>query len=134
MDLFQPLYKKRASKFPTLWHLNLVFYVPNLSCNLTSINHLIKNSNCFAKFFTSCVFQNLSSRKTISSVEECEELYYFNKTYVSENSQTIICSFISASMNDEFLLWHCRMRHPNFQYLKHLFLSIFSNKIINFHC
>ena len=63
--------------------LNPVLHVPNLSCNLLSISQLTKRSNCSAKFLPShCVFQDLSSEKTIGSAKEREGLYYFDETKV----------------------------------------------------
>ena len=63
--------------------LNLVLHVPNLSCNLLSISQLTKKSNCPTKFLPShCIFQDLSSGKTIGSAKEREGLYYFDKTDV----------------------------------------------------
>ncbi|KAJ9672956.1 hypothetical protein PVL29_026285 [Vitis rotundifolia] len=92
--------------------LNPVLHVPNLSCNLLSITQLTKKSNCSTKFLPShCVFHDLSSGKMINSAKEHEGLYYLDKTDDSE-----------------LLLWHKRMGHPSFQYLRHLFPSLCSNK------
>ena len=58
--------------------LESVLHVPKLSCNLLFVSKLTKASNCCAKFLPSyCVFQELSSGKTIGSAKECEGLYYF---------------------------------------------------------
>lgn len=65
-----------------------ILHVPNLSCNLMSINQLTKDSYYSAKFILShCIFQDLLSRKTIGSVKECEEPYSFDDTNVSEHFQ-----------------------------------------------
>ncbi|KAJ9693662.1 hypothetical protein PVL29_009559 [Vitis rotundifolia] len=97
--------------------LKPVLYVPNLSCNLLSISQLTQKSNCSAKFLPShYVFQDLSSGKTIGSAKEHEGLYYFDKTDVHGQCPPTVCNSTS------------RWGHPNFQYLKHLFPSLCSNK------
>lgn len=51
--------------------LEFVLHVSKLSCNLLFLSQLTKTSNCSAKFFPSyCVFQDLSSGKTIDSVKK----------------------------------------------------------------
>ena len=64
----------------------------------------------------------------IGSAKECEGLYYFEE--VNEDNQLRIANCDSASTfkDSEILLWHFRMGHPNFQYMKHLFPSLFLNK------
>ena len=109
--------------------LNSFLHVPNLSCNLLSISQLTKQSNCSTKFLPShCVFQDLSSGKTIGSAKECEGLYYFDEIDVLGQSSPTNCNSTSYPKDSELLLWHKRMGHPTFQYLQHLFPSLCSNK------
>ncbi|KAJ9707223.1 hypothetical protein PVL29_002286 [Vitis rotundifolia] len=114
-----PVASKGSIRISELITLNPVLHVPNLSCNLLFISQLTKRSNCSAKFLPShCVFQDLSLRKTIGSAKKREGLYYFDETDDSE-----------------LLLWHKRMGHLSFQYLKHLFPSLCSNKtLLDFQC
>lgn len=87
--------------------LNSVLHVPNLSCNLLSVSQLTKKSNCSVEFFPSyCVFQDLSSRKTIGSAREYAGLYYFEEADVSKPSQIAICDSAYTSRDSEVLLWH----------------------------
>ena len=96
--------------------LNLVLHVPNLSCNLLSISQLTKKSNCPAKFLPShCIFQDLSSGKTISSAKEREGLYYFDEIYLLGQCPPTVCNSASYPKDNELLLWHKRMGHPSFQ-------------------
>ena len=67
--------------------------------------------------------------------KEREGLYYFDETDVLGQSSPTICNSTSYSKDSELLLWHKRMGHPSFQYLKHLFPSLCSNKVSwDFQC
>ena len=116
--------------------LESVLYVPNLSCNLLSISQLTKDLNCCAKFLsTHCVFQDLSSGKTIGSAKKCEGLYFFDEANMSRQTQTAICDSVSVARVSEIMLWHFRMGNPSIQYLKHLFPYLFLNKkVSDFQC
>ncbi|KAJ9708672.1 hypothetical protein PVL29_000611 [Vitis rotundifolia] len=113
----------RISKSITL---NPVLHVPNLSSNLLFISKLTKSSNCSAKFLPShCVFQDLSSGKTIGSAKERESLYYFDKTDVLGQCSPTVCNSASYPKDSELF----------FQYFKHLFPSLSSNKtLLDFQC
>ena len=90
--------------------LNPILHVPNLSRNLLSISQLTKQSNCSAKFLPShCVFQDLSSGKTIGSAKEHEGLYYFDEANVSGQCPPTICNSASSPGESELLLWHKRI-------------------------
>ena len=55
--------------------LNSMLHVPQLACNLLSINKLTKDLNCVAKFFpTHCEFHDLCTRKKIGNVEKVDRL------------------------------------------------------------
>ena len=109
-------------KDPLLFLLTLinVLHIPNISCNL----------KCQAKFFPSkCEFQDLNSGRMIGSARQSEGLYFFeNQTNLKGQSHKTSFGTISISSKDEIMLWHFRLGHPNFQYLKHLFPNLFSNK------
>ncbi|XP_022896372.1 uncharacterized protein LOC111410334 isoform X1 [Olea europaea var. sylvestris] len=73
--------------------------------------------------------QDLSSGKTIGSAKECEGFYYFDEAKVSKRRQFASCDSAFIPKDSELLLWHYRIGHPSFQYLRHVFPSPFSNKI-----
>ena len=115
---------------PTLVLYN-VLHVPKLSCNLISISKLSQDLNCCVKFSPShCVFQELDSRRTIGNARECGGLYLLEEGSQSNVSyvQRTCFKSISVSSDNEIILWHFRLGHPSFQYLKHLFPNLFQNK------
>ncbi|XP_057982358.1 uncharacterized protein LOC131167576 [Malania oleifera] len=83
----------------------------------------------------SLALRDLSLGKTIGTAKAYEGLYYFEEASLSELCNTAICDSASTSKNSELLLWLSRMGHPNFQYLKRLFPSLYSNKMASeFQC
>lgn len=110
-------------------------HVPKLSCNLLSVSKITKDLNCTAQFSHSiCKFQDMTSGMTIGSAKEHNGLYYFEEG-ISNNKQalTVGCEFLSLSREQQIMLWHSRLGHPNFQYLKQLFPTLFRNKDV-FQC
>jgi len=56
-----------------------ILYVPRFSFSLLSISQLTKQNNCKITFFPSnCVFQNLSTGRSISSRHEGGGTYYLD--------------------------------------------------------
>ena len=115
--------------------LNSVFHVPKLACNLVSISKLTHDLNCTANFsVTSCHIQEQGSAKTIGIAKEDGGLYYF-KNNECVNTQAAIAENVPSDPNKDVMMWHRRLGHPNFHYLKRLFPVLFSNKNpSSFHC
>jgi len=123
--------------------LNSVLFVPDLDCSLISVSRLNRDLNCETKFLAdSCVFQDLSTGKMIGSAEYRAGLYILDVSlpsshFVDHNYQSTYSLKSSSQSNKEsaIMMWHFRLGHPNFMYLKHLFPSLFINKNPNsFHC
>lgn len=108
-----------------------VLHVPNLSCNLLSISKLTCDHNCVAKFSHShCEFQQVGSGRTIGSAREDGRLYFLEDGANSRNLVQNTCfESVSVSIDREIMLWHYRLGHPSFQYLKFTFPNLFKNKI-----
>ncbi|CAJ2655096.1 unnamed protein product [Trifolium pratense] len=118
-----------------------VLHVPNLSCSLMSVSKLAQDRNCQTNFFrTHCVFQDLNSGKMIGSAKESGGLYYFDIEPESQLPSKPISSCFESFLvlnnnNDDVMLWHSRLGHPSFPYLKHLFPELFRNKDLSlFKC
>ena len=119
-------------------NLESVLYVPNLNCNLLSVSKFTKERNCITKFSSNlCEFQELGLEKIIGSARLCARLYLLlvedaSKPQPSQRP----CMALNSSINSDSLvmLWHYRLGHPTFMYLKKLFPSLFNEKAKTFQC
>lgn len=109
--------------------LDSVLYVPKLDCNLLSVSKLAKDLNCVTKFLPSlCEFQDLDSGKKIGNAKECAGLYLL---WVEDKFRA--CA-VSRNKESHVMLWHYRLGHPNFMYLKRMFPSHFNKNPEFFQC
>ena len=117
--------------------LKLVFHVPKFTCNLLSVSKLSRDSNCRVIFFDShCEFQDQLSGRMIGSARMIDGLYYFDDTlFNNKQAQSLSSSTSSITVCEQIMLWHLRLGHPSFLYVKHLFRSLFKNLDCNsLHC
>ncbi|KAG8485341.1 hypothetical protein CXB51_021417 [Gossypium anomalum] len=106
--------------------LDKVLHVPNLSYNLLSISKLTKDEKVLVEFSAlGCVAQEQESGKMIGTAKVDYGLYVWNKNSSQEGMA------LSTSKEDSIMLWHRRLGHPNFMYLKKLFPLLFLNKKIS---
>ena len=103
--------------------LESILLVANLDCNLLSISKLMEERKCVANFtFKQCVFQELSSGKTIGSADMCSALYILQIPPIRQPLRTAMekrsLSVFNSYKNKDVMLWHYRLGHPNFIYLK----------------
>jgi len=89
---------------------------------------LIKGAK--ANFSSSgCQFQDLITGKTIGNAKQVEGLYLLEDGYNSNRqSQRTCLNSISIPNENKIMLWHFRLGHPSFYYLRHLFPKLFLNK------
>ena len=115
--------------------LNSVLFVPNLDYNLLSISKLTKDLNCITKFSSNmCEFQALNSGKTIGNTEMSAGLYLLRAKALGKQSQKISCAASTQNKDSIVMLWHYRLGHPNFMYLKKLFPNLINKDSAYFQC
>jgi GAG-pre-integrase domain len=104
--------------------LNDALLVPSLSTQLISVGKLTQDLNCVALMYPDhCVFQDLLSKRIIGHGTKRDGLYYFEDW---KNGK----AYLAGSMEDEkkkkIMLWHKRLGHPSFGYLKKLSPHLFN--------
>ncbi|KAL0533374.1 hypothetical protein IC582_030193 [Cucumis melo] len=90
--------------------LQNVLHVPKLSYNL----------------YLSVKSPDLNSGRTIGTARHSRGLYILNDDIsgCSISTTSLLSSYFSTSEHD-FMLWHFRLGHPNFTYMKYLFPHLF---------
>ena len=109
--------------------LSSALHVPYFSTNLLSISRITCDLNCCMTFFpTNCVFQDLSTKKTIGSCRENDGLYFLMP---NEGESSGVPRSANHSVREtlpcEAWLWHQRLGHPSFHLLRFLFPSLLNN-------
>ncbi|KAK3005339.1 hypothetical protein RJ639_015952 [Escallonia herrerae] len=98
--------------------LSNTLLVPSLSNKLLSIGQVIEELNCCALMYPKfCLFQDLRNKKIIGRGTKREGLYYMDDLSIGQTNT-------AHGTNDkerQIWLWHYRLGHPSFSYLKHLF-------------
>ena len=123
---FSPIAGKGLIKLSSSLTLKSVLHVPKLACNLLSVSKLSKDSNCHLTFFDShCVFQERNSGRMIGSAKVIDGLYYLEDGNSKNKKAQGLSSISSISVKDQIMLWHYRLGHPSFSYLKTLFPMLF---------
>ena len=113
--------------------LHSVLHVLALKCNLLSISKITRDNNCVTNFHSS-MCQFLSLGRTSARIHE--GLYYLENTeYEGQQAFASGVASISVSSAREIMLWHHRLGHPNFLYLKRLLPSLFKHEdSVSFTC
>ncbi|XP_074354950.1 uncharacterized protein LOC141693694 isoform X2 [Apium graveolens] len=73
--------------------------------------------------------EDLNSGKMIGNAKQVGGLYFLENGNISERLSQKTC-FNSGlfTTNDNVMLWHYRLGHPSFHYMRHLFPKFFMNK------
>lgn len=115
--------------FSPTFSISSVLLAPTFSTNLLSISKITKHLDCSVIFSpTHCVFQDNRTKMTIGTGRERGGLYFLEGTKCLQTEDSHGLQVVSkSSPRDRILLWHCRLGHPSFPYLEHLFPKLFKN-------
>lgn len=109
--------------------LDTVLVVPSLNYNLLSVSRITTALSCVAIFWPdSCVFKDIQTKQTIGCGIRRGKLYYLDLTSNGSDKLHQALTIGSSQENKnkaEIWLWHRRLGHASFGYLKKLFPSLF---------
>jgi len=107
--------------------LDSVLVVPTLNHNLLSVAQITRTLQCIVIFWPNLyVFKDIQTQKTIGYGTRRGKLYYLELT--SASSHQLAQAFLAnKSADSEVWLWHKRLGHSSFGYLKELLPKILLN-------
>ncbi|KAK2993896.1 hypothetical protein RJ640_012770 [Escallonia rubra] len=120
-------------------NLNSVLVVPSLDYNLLSVSQITTALFCVVIFWPIfCVFKDIRTRQTIGCGVRRGKLYYLDLVSKSSDKlrQALMVNDSEGEMRkSEIWLWHRRLGHASFGYLKKLFPSLFTKcDVSSFQC
>lgn len=125
--------------------LHFVLFMPNLCCNLLSINKVTRDSKCITQFFPNfSELKVVGLDKVIRNARMCGGLYLLHEDSFRRQANKSSCGF-ESSLNSfhseksfsltsfvftkhQVMLWHFRLDHSDF-----LYLNLFINKKLQFY-
>ena len=108
---------------PTL-KLHNTLLVPSLSHKLLSMSQVTSDLNCIVLTYpTFCLLQDILTKEIIGRGTKRGGLYYMEDLSVGRAHHT---QHTLGVKENELWLWHRRLGHPSFTYMKHLFPDLFS--------
>ncbi|KAH9763832.1 retrovirus-related pol polyprotein from transposon RE1 [Citrus sinensis] len=119
-------------------NLDAVLIVPSLDYNLLSVSQLTTYLSCVVIFWPDrCVFKDIQTKQTIGYGIRRGNLYYLemSSTNTGKLSPALVADSSIKKGKLEIWLWHRRLGHVSFGYLKKLFPSLFLKfDVYNFKC
>jgi hypothetical protein len=117
---------------PTLQLPNTLL-VPSLSHKLLSVSQVTSDLNCIVLMYpTFCLIQDILTKEIIGRGTKRGGLYYMDDFSVGRAHHM---QHSVGVKEREIWLWHRRLGHPSFVYMKHLFPDLFSHlQHSNFQC
>ena len=107
--------------------------VPSLSNKFMSVSQVTKELNSVVLIYsTFCLLQDILSKEIIGHGTNWGGLYYLDDFSPGKAHHT---HHQTSSHERQIWLWHRRLGHPSFGYLRHLFPSLFSRlRNVDFKC
>nr|CAN62086.1 hypothetical protein VITISV_035123 [Vitis vinifera] len=121
------------------FNLDSVLVVPSLDYNLLSVSQITAALSCIVIFWPEfCVIKDIQKKQTIGCGIKRGKLYYLD---LQSNDSNKLQQALMADGSEEekkkseIWLWHRRLGHASFGYLKKLFPSLFAKSDISgFRC
>lgn len=119
-------------KLSSSMDLNTVLVVPSLSSNLLSFSQVTEALNCYVIFWPNdCVFQDIVTHLILGYGTRWGRLYYLEENHRSQALKT----GIRQANKSVAWMWHRRLGHLSFTYLRMLKPNLFLNVMENeFKC
>jgi hypothetical protein len=115
-----------VSLSPSL-QLSHTLLIPSLSHKLLSVGQVTKELNCVVLMYSHfCLLQDILTKEIIGRGTKRGGLYY-----VDDISTGHVFHVSSDGRERQIRLWHQRLGHPNFGYLKHVLPELFSSMVLS---
>jgi transposase InsO family protein len=113
--------------------LSNTLLVPSLSTRLLSVGQVCEELNCAVLMYLQfCIFQDLLTKEIIGRGTRRGRLYHLDDMVVEKAH---LSTSSSTNRISRIWMWHKRLGHPSFGYLKRLYPSLFSDcEDKNFDC
>ncbi|KAL4016805.1 hypothetical protein IC575_024462 [Cucumis melo] len=123
-----PIASKGKIVFFDGFALQNVLHIPKLSYNLSFISKITRELHCKAIFLPESIyFQDMSSGRMIGTGRHSRGLYILDDDiFCSSFSRVSLLSSYFSTFEQDCMLWHFRLGHPNFTYMQYLFPHFFS--------
>ena len=125
-----PIIGERSLTLIDTLNLDSILVVPSLNYNLLSISQITTALSYIVIFWLAfCVFKNIQRRQTICCGIKIGKLYYLDLQPKDSNmlhQALMTYGFEGEKKKFEIWLWHRRLGHASFGYLKKLFPSLFT--------
>ena len=119
-------------------NLDCVLVVPSLDYNLLSVSQITAALSCIVIFLLEfCVIKDIQTKQMIGCSIKRGKIYYLDLQSKDSNKlQQALMADGSGGEKKKFeiWLWHRRLGHGSFGYLKKLFPSLFAKSDISGFC
>lgn len=100
--------------------------VPSLTTKLISVGQATEDLNCIVLMYPHfCLFQDILTKKIIGRGTKREGLYYIDEFSIGKINMV---KNSTTAQEKQIRLWHARLGHPSFGYMRQLFPDLFSSQ------